>query len=95
MAGSGVMSDDYRQDLEEGPTSLGFGKSWRKVSNGLLARTTSLGPEQTSVGHTESIQALMEVIRLRKLTVNDRIQRESHRQDLLFSTQKASPRSSA
>jgi hypothetical protein len=60
-----------------------------------VARTTSLGPEQTSVGHTESIQALMEVIRLRKLTVNDMIQRESHRQlmaliqDLLFSTQKA------
>ena len=105
MAGSGVMSDDYRQDLEEGPTSLGFGKKLEegftsklvglKSKWNLWARTISLGLEQTSAGHTESIQALMEVIQLRKLTVNDKIQRGSHRQlmaliqDLLFSTQKA------
>jgi hypothetical protein len=55
MAGSGVMSDDYRQDLEE---ESNLTRVWEKLeegftsklaglkSNGLfVARTTSLGPE--------------------------------------------------
>lgn len=32
------MSDDYRQDLEEGSTSLGFGKSWRKGFTSKMVR---------------------------------------------------------